>query len=45
MLKVLTELLDEYNWFYTFNPFEKELYEKVVDNICEVLIDVRVKFI
>lgn len=32
---MVKEELDEYNWFYTFDPFEKELYEKVVDNICE----------
>ena len=27
--------LDKYNWFYLFDPFEEEVFEKVVDNICE----------
>ena len=26
--------LDEYNWFYFFDPFEKELFQKVIDNLC-----------
>ena len=35
--------LDDYNWFYTFDPFAKEVYEKVIDNICESLNRVRRK--
>lgn len=27
--------LDEYNWFYFFDPFEAELFETVINNICE----------
>lgn len=32
--KVRTEL-DAYNWFYFFDPFEKQIFEKVITNICE----------
>lgn len=27
--------LDEYNWFYFFDPFGQEVFEKVIDNITE----------
>lgn len=27
--------LDDYNWFYLFDPFSFDVYEKVIDNICE----------
>ena len=26
--------LDAYNWFYFFDPFGRELFQKVIDNIC-----------
>lgn len=29
----VTMELDSYNWFYFFDPFEKEVFEKVVENI------------
>lgn len=29
--------LDEYNWFYFYDPFERELFQKVIDNICDSL--------
>lgn len=32
---LIKEELDEYNWFYFFDPFDRELFEKVIDNICE----------
>lgn len=34
---LIREELDEYNWFYFFDPFEREVVEKVIDNICESL--------
>lgn len=27
--------LDEYNWFYYFDPFGKDIFEKTIQNICE----------
>ena len=27
--------LDKYNWFYFFDPFEGELFQKVIDHLCE----------
>lgn len=27
--------LDEYNWFYFFDPFEENLFNQGIDNICE----------
>lgn len=32
---LMTEALDEYNWFFMFNPFPREILEKVIENICE----------
>lgn len=32
---LLQKELDEYNWFYFYDPFERELFEKVMDNICD----------
>lgn len=29
--------LDEYNWFYYFDPFEKEIFSETIKNICESL--------
>lgn len=29
--------LDDYNWFYYFDPFEKEIFEKTIYNICDSL--------
>ncbi len=31
----LKEELDTYNWFYLFDPFAKDVYEKVINNVCE----------
>lgn len=31
--KVKNEL-DEYNWFYFFDPFERQIFEPVISNIC-----------
>lgn len=32
--KVVYEL-DNYNWFYFFDPFEKQIFEPVISNICK----------
>ncbi len=29
--------LDNYNWFYFFDPFGKEIFEKVISNVCDSL--------
>lgn len=34
---LLKKELDDYNWFYFFDPFERNLCEKVIDNICDSL--------
>lgn len=31
---MLDEELDGYNWFYFFDPFEINIFEKVINNIC-----------
>lgn len=31
--KVMNEL-DNYNWFYFFDPFERQIFEPVISNIC-----------
>ena len=31
------EILDGYNWFYYFDPFEREIFAQTVRNICESL--------
>lgn len=31
----LTTELDAYNWFYYFDPFEVDVYEKTIQNICQ----------
>ena len=31
----VTSKLDEYNWFYFFNPFSEEIFEKVMHNILD----------
>lgn len=33
----ITEELDAYNWFYFFEPFAKEIFEKVLQNIMDSL--------
>lgn len=33
---VKTEL-DDYNWFYYFDPFQESIFRKTIDNICESL--------
>lgn len=35
--RLVKEELDKYNWFYTYDPFDKEVYEAVINNICESL--------
>lgn len=30
----ITHELDDYNWFYFFDPFERHIFEPVVSNIC-----------
>lgn len=32
---VVQEELDEYNWFYFYDPFEINVFEKVIQNICD----------
>lgn len=32
---LVKEELDEYNWFYLFDPFGRDVFEKVINNICE----------
>jgi len=32
--KVMDEL-DNYNWFYFFDPFERQIFEPVISNICD----------
>ncbi len=34
--EVKTEL-DAYNWFYYFDPFEKDIFRKTIENICDSL--------
>lgn len=31
----MKEELDRFNWFFMFNPFPKEVFDKVLKNICE----------
>lgn len=31
----LKQELDQYNWFYFFDPFEINIFGKVIQNICE----------
>jgi len=31
----MDEELDDYNWFYFFDPFEKPIFEKVIGHICD----------
>lgn len=33
----VTKDLDGYNWFYYFDPFEREIFEKTIHNICDSL--------
>ncbi len=33
----ITEALDDYNWFYYFDPFEKDMFVATINNICESL--------
>ena len=33
----LKKELDDYNWFYYFDPFEKAIFEKTIYNICDSL--------
>lgn len=35
--KSIKEELDEYNWFYYFDPFDKEIFKKTIKNICDSL--------
>lgn len=32
---LISEELDEYNYFYYFAPFEGEIFEKTIENICQ----------
>ncbi len=34
---LVTSELDIYNWFYYFDPFEREIFSKTINNICESL--------
>lgn len=34
---LVKEELDGYNWFYLFDPFGRDVFEKVINNICESL--------
>lgn len=34
----VTKELDVYNWFYFFNPFEEEIYKKVMQNIMDSVV-------
>lgn len=31
----ITQELDDYNWFYFFDPFERQIFEPVISNICD----------
>ena len=33
----IKEELDEYNWFYYFDPFDKNIFEVTINNICNSL--------
>ncbi len=33
----LEKELDDYNWFYYFDPFEKSIFEKTMEHICDSL--------
>lgn len=33
----VTEKLDEYNWFYYFDPFDKDIFTMTIHNLCESL--------
>lgn len=32
---MVTYELDNYNWFYFFDPFERQIFEPVISNICD----------